>query len=69
MAHLSNIMKRATIYKLFLPLYYMPPDPVSYTHLVLRDGAWSSRATLNMRGGGKTARYFVSGSYQDQQGM
>lgn len=36
---------------------------------MMRDGAWSTRATLNMNGGGKTARYFVSGSYQDQQGM
>lgn len=44
------------------------PD-VDWMDMVLRDGAWSSRATLNMRGGGKTARYFVSGSYQDQQGM
>lgn len=37
--------------------------------ILLRDGAWSSRAVLNMSGGGKTARYFVSGAYQDQQGM
>lgn len=44
------------------------PD-VDWMDMVLRDAAWSSRATLNMRGGGKTARYFVSGSYQDQQGM
>lgn len=44
------------------------PD-VDWMDMVLRDGSWSSRATLNMRGGGKTARYFVSGSYQDQQGM
>lgn len=37
--------------------------------ILLRDGAWKSRVSLNMRGGGKTARYFVSGSYQNEQGM
>ncbi len=42
---------------------------VDWWDVVMKDGAWSSRATLNMSGGGKTARYFVSGSYQDQQGM
>lgn len=42
---------------------------VDWMDIVMKDGAWSSRATLNMSGGGKTARYFVSGSYQDQQGM
>lgn len=42
---------------------------VDWMDVIMRDGAWSSRATLNMSGGGKTARYFVSGSYQDQQGM
>ena len=42
---------------------------VDWMDVMMRDGAWSSRATLNMRGGGRTARYFVSGSYQNQQGM
>jgi len=42
---------------------------VDWMDLMMRDGAWSSRATLNMSGGGKTARYFISGSYQNQQGM
>ncbi|WP_321015510.1 TonB-dependent receptor [Bacteroides sp.] len=42
---------------------------VDWMDVMMRDGAWSSRATLNLSGGGKTARYFVSGSYQDQQGM
>lgn len=44
------------------------PD-VDWQDVMLRDGAWSTRATLNMTGGGKTARYYVGGSYQDQQGM
>ena len=44
------------------------PD-VDWMDIMLRDGAWSSRASLNMTGGGKTARYYVGGSYQEQQGM
>jgi TonB-linked SusC/RagA family outer membrane protein len=42
---------------------------VDWMDLMLRDGAWSTRSTLNVSGGGRTARYFISGSYQDQQGM
>ncbi|MBL4561441.1 MAG: TonB-dependent receptor [Labilibaculum sp.] len=42
---------------------------VDWMDVLLRDGSWNSRATLNMNGGGKTARYFVSGSYQNQEGM
>lgn len=30
---------------------------VDWMDVMMRDGAWSSRATLNMRGGGRTARY------------
>ena len=37
--------------------------------LLLKDGAWSYRANMNMSGGGTTARYFVSASYYDEQGM
>lgn len=44
------------------------PD-VDWMDILLRDAAMSSRVTLNMDGGGKTARYYVGGSYQDQQGM
>lgn len=50
----------------------MDPDrfpDVDWMDVMMRDGAWSSRTTLSMNGGGKTARYFVSGSYQDQEGM
>ncbi len=57
-----------------LELFRLGLDPdlfpnVDWMDVMMKDGAWSSRATLNMSGGGKTARYFVSGSYQDQQGM
>ena len=57
-----------------LELFRLGLDPdlfpnVDWMDTVLKDGAWSGRVTLNMSGGGKTARYFVSGSYQNQQGM
>ncbi len=57
-----------------LDLFRLGLDPdlfpnVNWMDVMMRDGAFSSRATLNLSGGGKTARYFVSGSYQDQQGM
>lgn len=42
---------------------------VDWMDVMMRDGAFSTRATLNMNGGGKLARYYISGSYQDQQGM
>lgn len=44
------------------------PD-VDWMDVMLRNASWNSRASLNMTGGGKTARYYVGGSYQDQQGM
>ena len=57
-----------------LELFRLGLDPdlfpnVDWMDTVLKDGAWSERVTLNMSGGGKTARYFISGSYQNQQGM
>lgn len=42
---------------------------VDWMDILMRNGAWGERATLNMDGGGKTARYYVSGSYMDQQGI
>jgi len=44
------------------------PDE-DWMDILLRDGSWSTRANLSMSGGGRTARYFVSGSYQNQEGM
>ena len=44
------------------------PD-VDWMDLMLRDVSYSSRVSLNMTGGGKTARYYVGGSYQNQQGI
>ena len=50
----------------------MDPDfypNVDWMDLILKNGAWSYRANLNMNGGGNTARYFVSASYTEDQGM
>lgn len=44
------------------------PD-VNWMDELMRDAAWSERGTLSFSGGGKTARYYLSGSYQNQQGM
>src|SRR5699024_5569562 len=49
-------------------------DPDLYPNIdwkdkLLKDGAMTHRANLNMSGGGGTARYFVSGSYINEQGM
>ena len=44
------------------------PD-VDWQDVIMRKGAWSQRASLNLTGGGSTARYFVSGSYINQEGM
>ena len=51
-----------------LEMFRLGLDPdlfpnVDWMDVMMRDGAFSSRATVNMSGGGKTARYFVSGSY------
>lgn len=42
---------------------------VNWKDVLLKDGAMNYRATLNMNGGGATARYFVSASYIEEQGM
>ncbi|WP_423130291.1 SusC/RagA family TonB-linked outer membrane protein [Gaoshiqia sp. Z1-71] len=57
-----------------LELFRLGLDPDLYPNVdwmdqILRDWAWSTRSALNMNGGGRTARYFISGSYQSQQGM
>lgn len=50
----------------------MDPDfypNVDWKDMILKDGAMSYRANLNMSGGGSTARYYVSASYVEDQGM
>lgn len=44
------------------------PD-VDWMDVLLRDGAMSYRANLDLSGGGTTARYFVSASYINEGGM
>lgn len=57
-----------------LEIFRLGLDPDLYPNVnwideLLRKGSWSTRATLSMNGGGNKARYYVSGSYLDQQGM
>lgn len=42
---------------------------VDWQDLLLRDGAMTYRGQLSLSGGGNTARYFISGSYLNEQGM
>ena len=65
------------------PVYYQPEeieiirtgiDPdlypnVDWMDLLLKDGAWSYRANVNLSGGGNTSRYYASMSYVEDQGM
>ncbi|WP_270087973.1 SusC/RagA family TonB-linked outer membrane protein [Sphingobacterium sp. SYP-B4668] len=44
------------------------PD-VNWMDVLLKDGAKSQRSMLSMSGGGKTARYYISGGYHNQEGM
>lgn len=49
-------------------------DPDLYPNVdwqdeLLKKGAMNYRASVNMNGGGSTARYFVSASYVEEQGM
>ncbi|MDR0687516.1 MAG: TonB-dependent receptor [Prevotellaceae bacterium] len=52
--------------------YNLDPDvypSVNWQDILLRDGAGIYRASINMDGGGSTARYFVSGSFLEEEGM
>ena len=42
---------------------------VDWQDVLLKDGAMSYRASLNLNGGGTTARYFASASYVEEEGM
>lgn len=42
---------------------------IDWMGMLLKDGAYTKRASLNVNGGGALARYFVSGSYIDEGGM
>ncbi|UKK51666.1 TonB-dependent receptor [Prevotella sp. E13-17] len=65
------------------PRYYQPEeidiirtgiDPdlypnVDWMDLLLKDGAWSNRANVNLSGGGNTSRYYASVSFVNDEGM
>lgn len=42
---------------------------VNWKDLILKDGAMSQRANLNISGGGRAARYYASVSYVEDEGM
>ena len=78
----ANMMNEARITRNQEPIYQqdelnilrMGLDPdlypnVDWTDLLLKDGAMTYRANVNMNGGGATARYFVSLSYLKEDGM
>lgn len=58
--------------ELFILDHNLDPDllpNVDWQDVVLKDGAMSYKASLNLQGGGTNTRYFVSASYIDEQGM
>lgn len=57
-----------------LEMFRLELDPDLYPNEdwqkeILRNGSWSGRASISLNGGGSTARYYVSGSYINQQGI
>lgn len=42
---------------------------VDWQDLLLKNGAWSTRANINFSGGGETARYYASMAYTNDEGM
>ncbi len=42
---------------------------VDWQDLLLKNGAWSTRANVNLSGGGETARYYASIAYTNDEGM
>lgn len=57
-----------------LELFRLGLDPdlypnVDWADILLKDGAMTHRASLNLTGGGSTARYFVSLAYLNEEGM
>ena len=78
----ANLLNEARITRNQAPIYQpeeleilrlgLDPDiypNVDWKDLLLKDGAMSYRANLNLNGGGNTARYFASASYVEDQGM
>lgn len=78
----ASLLNESRITRNFEPVYQpeeleilrlgLDPDlypNVDWKNLLLKDGAMTYRANLNMKGGGTTARYYVSASYIEEGGM
>ena len=78
----ANLINEARVTRNNEPIYQQEEleilrlglDPDLYPNVdwkdkLLRDGAMSYRANVNLSGGGATARYFASASYIEEQGM
>lgn len=78
----ANLLNESRITRNQAPIYQpeeleilrlgLDPDlypNVNWKDKLLKDGAMTYRANLNMSGGGPTSRYFVSGSYINEGGM
>ena len=59
-------------YELEILRHNLDPDlypNVNWKDVLMKDGAMTYHATLNMNGGGSIARYFISAGYIEEQGM
>lgn len=78
----ANMINEARITRAQEPLYQpyeleilrhnLDPDlypNVNWKDVLMKDGAMTYHATLNMNGGGSIARYFISAGYIEEQGM
>ncbi len=78
----ANLLNESRITRNQAPIYQpeeleilrlgLDPDlypNVDWKDLLLKDGAMSHRANLNINGGGSTARYYVSASFVEEEGM
>jgi TonB-linked SusC/RagA family outer membrane protein len=78
----ANLLNEARITRNQAPMYQpeeleilrrgLDPDlypNVDWMDLLLKDGAMSYRANMSLSGGGNITRYYISGSYVDEQGM
>jgi TonB-linked SusC/RagA family outer membrane protein len=78
----ASLLNESRITRNYAPIYQpeeleilrlgLDPDlypNVDWQDTLLKDGAMTYRANLNMSGGGTTARYFVSASYVEEEGM
>ncbi len=78
----ANLLNESRITRNEAPIYQpeeleilrlgLDPDlypNVDWKDQILKDGAMTYRANLNMSGGGPTSRYYVSGSYVNEGGM